>query len=567
MQALQQITDDEMVGDWVTKTDLRRFIRCPYAFWLVDSGRLPARDLVDKRIVTLMREGIAFQGAVEETAMRLPAEPADLPRLFAKDRLTLLGLPVLENPDLKIRGAPDGVRAAAGALLPVEIKSHKNVEKTDELELAFYWLLLEPFRSRDISPPQGLLLLRRAGRVEPVEVELHAERFEEVLDLINDLRIARRDGVLPRVCDCPPCRRAQRELEPQMRSRGELTMIWGIGPRMAHHLEALDIARYEELSEVDPYALTDQLRQRGVCVSPSEVDRWRRQAASYASSQPEIFAQPPAISEPYFVLDVKYEAGGQIWLIGLCLVRSGRRTYEIFWANDEDEELDGLSNFAARLSAEPDAQVVTWAGKSADLPALNGAANRLGVPDLLGPLSSRHIDLFDWARDALRLPQPSFSLTDVASFFGVKKKSQTQDGLEANMKYGEYVSSSDAKRKAYLQKQLIDYNRADLECLIDTLETVREFTPNGEPIAGSLSPDIVAEWVEVLEMGKWAGKDVLYQGATANQAKNRARAEGQKVKAAILRCPENDFAESNSIGCRVWFTENERGARFALHAK
>ena len=69
----------------------------------------------------LLEDGNVFHQEVEAEALPAP-KAMDLPELLATDA-KLLGLPVLENADLLIRGAPDGVDAAAGALLPVEIKS------------------------------------------------------------------------------------------------------------------------------------------------------------------------------------------------------------------------------------------------------------------------------------------------------------------------------------------------------------------------------------------------------------------------------------------------------------
>jgi hypothetical protein len=78
--------------------------------------------------------------------------PADLPALLKSD-ITILGTPLFENKQLKLRGCPDGIDAASGALYPIEIKSHREPIHLDRLELAFYWLLLQPHRT---SSPPGL---------------------------------------------------------------------------------------------------------------------------------------------------------------------------------------------------------------------------------------------------------------------------------------------------------------------------------------------------------------------------------------------------------------------------
>src|SRR4029453_7333515 len=32
--------------DWVSKTDMTRYVRCPYAFWLLDTGQIDQADVI-----------------------------------------------------------------------------------------------------------------------------------------------------------------------------------------------------------------------------------------------------------------------------------------------------------------------------------------------------------------------------------------------------------------------------------------------------------------------------------------------------------------------------------------
>src|SRR5262249_23194176 len=90
-------------------------------------------------------DGISFHTHVEAAATPIFIDPADLPRIFAQESRRLFRPPILKNSTLKIYGQPDAIDTAQGALFPVEIKSHKDVQRSDELELAFYWRLLEPY--------------------------------------------------------------------------------------------------------------------------------------------------------------------------------------------------------------------------------------------------------------------------------------------------------------------------------------------------------------------------------------------------------------------------------------
>lgn len=92
---------------WVSKTDMVRYVRCPYAFWLVDSGQVKLEDAISPLAANLMAAGIAFQQDVEAAAAPLPLPPSDMSSLFERTDLVLTGpLPLFMNRDLRIRGVP-----------------------------------------------------------------------------------------------------------------------------------------------------------------------------------------------------------------------------------------------------------------------------------------------------------------------------------------------------------------------------------------------------------------------------------------------------------------------------
>lgn len=67
---------------WVNKTDLVRYIRCPYAFWLLDQGLVEFADTVDEAQAHLIAKGHRFQKGVEATATAVTAD--NLPALLAE---------------------------------------------------------------------------------------------------------------------------------------------------------------------------------------------------------------------------------------------------------------------------------------------------------------------------------------------------------------------------------------------------------------------------------------------------------------------------------------------------
>jgi len=128
----------DRVLTWVSKTDLSRFLRCPYAFWAVDRGRLarcgirPAGPRADCRGQRLPRKGPARHPAVARIHARA--------RGHTERRAHRPG--AAAQPGASDLRDPGPVIPADGDLLPVEVKSHHDVRHADLLELAFCWLLM-----------------------------------------------------------------------------------------------------------------------------------------------------------------------------------------------------------------------------------------------------------------------------------------------------------------------------------------------------------------------------------------------------------------------------------------
>ena len=214
-------------SSWVTKSDLSRYVRCPYSWWLLDSGRIPFEETVDEFQAALVAGGVEFQDQVEAAAAPLEVAPGELKRLLRQDIRTL-GTPTFENRRLRIKGRPDGIDAARGALYPIEVKSHKAVTALDELELAFYWLLLEPLRTRRDVSPRGLVVLRRQGKAVTVEVAIGQHRLDRVAELLAEISMNAwrkvRNSMVNSARRCLRCWSAQRPLTGRRRAHQALIL-------------------------------------------------------------------------------------------------------------------------------------------------------------------------------------------------------------------------------------------------------------------------------------------------------------------------------------------------------
>jgi predicted RecB family nuclease len=472
---------------WVSKTDLIRFIRCPYSFWLLDSGQITFDDTLDEFQGGLLRRGTEFQAMIEAKAPTIKVQPDQLPELLTTD-IKLLGVPTFENRKLGIYGRPDGIDAADGAVIPVEVKAHKDVQPSDKLELAFYWRLLEPHRTNLNTEPRGVLILRHDGRPAPVDVPIKQHHFNKVELLLQAIRGARHHGVRPRICSCIVCRQLHRDevLAATVDSK-DLTLILGIGQRYATALEEIGITTYVDLLTCDPHGVVSAMRSRRCFISPTEVERWQRHAQAWSTGEPVFFGCDPCIGDSFIALDLEYDSvDGRIWLAGVCVTHADDRDYSALWADNEDQERTALRGVAQIAAAHPELPVITWSGDSADIPKLKDAAERLRLRSLT-PLFERHVDLCAYSKNNLRFPIPSLELKAVASYFGIPKTSLINDGMTAQNLYMRCRAGQEASEKLRLRSILLDYVRDDLDALVGAARRIRTVATDDPEISQASS--------------------------------------------------------------------------------
>jgi predicted RecB family nuclease len=330
------------VDGWVSKTDVTQYIRCPYSWYLLDRREIPFSDTINEFQSKLIRNGRRFHrstGAQLEARQVAPAQLStavdEIPRRSGTEVWIPTG--VVEDPDRKLYGIPDGVVPAGGALYPIEIKSHAHQAPTDRLELAFYWLLLEQWRAPGDHEPLGILYLRTRVGLEKVEVPLLQECFKDLAEYVERVRSARIHGVRPRVCRCPSCRGLRRkEVLAAAREDRDVTLINGIAITRADRLVEIGIGTWEDLLEVDPEQIQRCLHEQQDHVGLADIERWRQHARAYQSETPVAFGSRPDIGEKFIALDLEYTGvGGRIWLTGLAsstvsrlsIICSGRPTH------------------------------------------------------------------------------------------------------------------------------------------------------------------------------------------------------------------------------------------------
>lgn len=388
--------------------------------------------------------------------------------IFAGRNVTLFGLPLLEHTGLRIRGAPDGVRTEHGAVLPVEIKSHRDVRRSDRLELAFYWLLLQGHRTRYVKQPQGVLVLRSPdGEEDLVVVDLQEHDFARVDRLIAAVREARRNGVQPAVCRCEVCV-TRPEVIRFVREQKGTTLINGIARDRADILADLGIRTLEDILACDPNNVALHLQKHKHIVSAAMVETWKHHANSHLTDAPVVFGRGLLDFDAFIALDLEYVSArpGSIYLIGVEVAGRDASEFHQWWGDAPSEIAANLRALVDFINEHPLLPVVTWAGDDAEIPEFKKAAEKYGLHDLMRLLFERHFDLCDFMENNLRLPVKYKGLKDIERYFDVTRGTELSGGMQADSLYRRYRRSDDPREQQRIRRILEQYNEDDVHGLV-----------------------------------------------------------------------------------------------------
>lgn len=340
---------DARGADWVSKTDVIRYLRCPYTFWLIDTGQLSPKDAIPPHALEFIEESTRLRAAVRERdgPGGRPEGPA---RASDKDGSTFV-VATMYNPARRLHGRPDGIRSVCGVFLPIQIKTHLGIHKSDFLKLAFDWLLLEPSRTASLKPG-GYIIFGEDYELDECLTPIPKHFVPEVERLIEKVRIARQEGVRPRICGCYVCSQRE-EVEAAALRQKDISLLFNVGPCYSDVLDEMGINTYEQLMAVDSIEIAKAMRNHGYYAANSkEVDRWKAHARSWTTGAPVYFgggAWP--VGDSFVCIDLEY--AGHVWCVGVVVVSGGvAEPYQYLWADSAAEEGESLRVLERLLARE-----------------------------------------------------------------------------------------------------------------------------------------------------------------------------------------------------------------------
>lgn len=450
---------------YVTKADVRTYLRCPYELWLRDSGEPVPGDAAPEREL-LRRQGEDFEASVFAAEPRTIGHAALAASPSSDGDRGKVG-EILHNDDLRLRGRPDMVIRCDGRWEPLEVKAHARLTAADRMELAFYWLLLATYRSpAEAAAPAAWVVLRVENALgQPERVELTARDLANARRAIAGVRRLRGARSAPPPCPC----HAREEL---IRSRG-VRALSGIGRQAGAKLEQIGILVLDDVAELDLAELDRRWQTAFGSPTPATVVRALLHDAKAKAGDMllRIGEEPFPAKSSFVALDLEYVSGaaGPLWVVAVQAVPT--MTEPVVWGPGLSETalLRRLGGFL-RAHAGP---VITWGGDSADVPAVRGAGRRTAQRAAMEQLTARHRDLKRWVEMNLCLPTIGRRLDDVAEWLNVAVTAQISNGLHAQQIWHAYQRTADRD----LARQLAEYASSDVTKLVAVTQALQTLVP------------------------------------------------------------------------------------------
>lgn len=466
---------------WVSKTEVTQFLRCKYRVFVAHKYNKSFEEFVDSRMIRfLMEQGSRFEDSI---VSQMPFEEVESMETVLDQRVILRSPQLIQNNELGIRGIVDLIATERGELCPIEVKFHKTVQESDRLELAFYWKLLEPLRKGE-PRPKGYVWLNTG---EVVEVELKKSHFATLDGIISEIRFVKQGVTEPAICsECGYCN-LREECLSLICEKGGLSIIHGIAGTRQEELGALGIKDIRALAKADVADLHWAWRElTRYAPGLDEIGRMQIHARSWEQRRPIYFGSAGVpVGNEVLVLDLEYDNFVCIWLVGLLASDTQATECYQFFADERVQEKQILLKLTELLEKYPTYQILTWDGLRADIPQLEAAWHKHGLPyEELQGLKQRHLDLYQFFLRNYRFPLWSFGLKEVDKYLGFVRKYEDMNGLEAQYLYHQYLSipKHNSRERVVIKQKLLEYNKEDLEATLYVVGQLQSLARDSQPI-------------------------------------------------------------------------------------
>lgn len=371
-------------------------------------------------------------------------------------------------PDFLVREGREYVIRDAKLALHADEDSHPEILR--QLEL-YHWL----YERCTGRPPKGLQVVTGDSSV----VDAAYDSGQAALGLLDSLVQTMRSSVEPYSpvgwSKCLGCGFRERCWQEAKRS-DDVAMVYGVDQGLAVALHEEGTTTITQLVDrFDADSLSSFQRPWG-----KRRQRVGRQAghillqAQSMLEGKEILLAPPSLppGDSFGMFDLEglppqFDELDKVYLWGTQVFGARPGGYQAALAHfGIDGDRQGWSRFLdqaqAIFEAYGDIPFVHW--HHYETTKLRGYIGRYGDPNgVAGRVMQNCVDLLPITREAIVLPDPSYSLKVVEQRVGYKRKLEEYGGDWSIARYIEAVETDDESQRDRIIQEIMDYNREDLE--------------------------------------------------------------------------------------------------------
>lgn len=372
--------------------------------------------------------------------------------------------------DNKILGIPDFLHRVDGqsnlgnyTYIPIDAKNHKTVNKKDRFQLLTYTLLLEPILG--IRASRGAIWLN-TGEIEEVDLLRERVKFDELVSIMRKVQNGEYDESLRFRCgECATCPWVD-YCQKNWSSMESTCLVRDVSAADAQKLYNIGIQSYKELAQKEPDYLSSFLGWKD-----EKTRKILLNAKAWASN--DILLKVPVNfpeDGPIYLYDIE-TYGECTYLHGVIRLDGEERQERSFLARDLRQEKEAWHLFLNYLARDKKAVIYCWTDYE------RGFIDKLwnaydGNPRGWELLDKNLKDQCAFVSKHFALPVVTYSIKEVAPFFGFHWTTKDAGGLNSEMWYKEWLETQDEQ----LLQKIVRYNLDDVTAMeVIHLELIKRF--------------------------------------------------------------------------------------------
>jgi len=334
---------------------------------------------------------------------------------------------------IMFKGTPEMICEYKGNMVPLDVKSHKELTLLDEERICYYAFLMKSLF--DIEPTHGLIWSKNGV----LEVKINEFRLQQMFEKIEQIWHYANSDQMPlqqRTGQCSICT-LDKSCVKDLRERGDLTLIYGVGLATAEKMRKENINNINDL------------------LSQNKFLNFKLQAEAMVKEKIIKIDEMKEISDNVVYVDIETTLGGSfVWLIGYLY----KGEFHQLYADKEIEEKSIIKKFLVFLKSLDNPIFVEYSETYFDYRNILEAVNRHEL-DVRYFSNLKNIDLYWTLRKAYLFPTLTRKLKDIAHYLGYPSKTEL-DGPTVALGYQKHLDTGEPIPKEYFV-----YNEDDVRML------------------------------------------------------------------------------------------------------